>query len=60
MKPFEISLIDDVKYILVPEERWDKLHERDTLLYYLEVAGVDNWEGYGYALEMRDEEDSDN
>ena len=33
----------------------DKLKERDNWLKCLEAAGVDNWEGYDIAQDMRDE-----
>ena len=33
----------------------EKLQERDNWLNCLEAAGVDNWEGYDIAQDMRDE-----
>lgn len=37
--------------ITIPVAEWDRLNEDSAILNALEVAGVDNWEGYDYALE---------
>lgn len=42
--------------VTLSKEEYDNLCARDEWLSYLEAAGVDNWEGYNYAMEMRDEE----
>ena len=42
--------------ITISKEEYEKLKERDSFLERLEAAGVDNWEGYGYAFEYDDEE----
>lgn len=41
----ETKIIDDI----------DKLYEESEWLSYLEAAGVDNWSGYDYAVDLRDE-----
>lgn len=33
-------------------EQWIEIQKRLDLLDALEAAGVDNWEGYDYALEI--------
>ncbi len=41
--------------VFVPKERYDKL-KRDAEMYYaLQEAGVDNWDGYEYAMDILDE-----
>lgn len=36
--------------ITITKEEYDELVESRLILYALEAAGVDNWEGYGDAL----------
>jgi len=36
------------------KKRIEHLEERDAWLDCLEIAGVDNWEGYSYACDIRD------
>ena len=38
----------------------DSLEKDSTWLGYLEAAGVDNWGGYDYAQEMREEDEKNN
>lgn len=45
-----INIGDDSQGI--SKEEYKRLIERDTKLSALECAGVDNWEGYGIAMEM--------
>lgn len=40
--------------IAVPESEYNKLLERDEFLRSLEEAGVDNWEGYDIAIDIRE------
>lgn len=50
-------LIDDLRnYTLLSNERLDELHDSEHFLYCLQAAGVDNWEGYDIANEIRREE----
>ena len=42
--------------VTIPKAEYDKLLKDQEWLGFLEAAGVDNWEGYDYACEMRDEE----
>ena len=53
--------MDKSKTIEIPEYRYKDLIHAEIMLSCLESAGVDNWEGYEYAMEqygdMMDEED---
>jgi hypothetical protein len=42
--------------ITITKREYDELIKRDAWLYYLESAGVDNWEGISYAYELRRED----
>ena len=43
----------------ISQEEYEKLLKRDEMLSALEGAGVDNWEGYDYAIDMLNEDDED-
>lgn len=38
--------------ITISKKEYDQLIERSETLAALEAAGVDNWEGYDYAMEF--------
>lgn len=38
-------------YIIIAREAYDRLKSSQALLTALENAGVDNWDGYDFALE---------
>lgn len=40
--------------IEITEEEYKKLKESADMLEALYQAGVDNWDGYGYALEIKE------
>lgn len=42
--------------ITIPKDEYDQLKESERLLEALQGAGVDNWEGYDYALELMENE----
>ena len=44
---------------VISEEEYQNLKESDAVLTALENAGVDNWDGYGYAMEAFIEEEED-
>lgn len=44
--------------ITVSRKVYEALLESQSKLWRLEAAGVDNWEGYDYALEGEDDEDN--
>ena len=46
-----------VKEVLVDEEEYKELLERDKWLTCLEIAGVDNWDGIDYAQELMSQEE---
>jgi hypothetical protein len=48
---------DGVEYITIPVSKYDSLIEDSIWLSFLEMAGVDNWEGYSYAQELREEDE---
>ncbi len=49
----EYGELPDREY--VPKEKYDEL-KRDAEMYYaLQAAGVDNWDGYGDAMEILEE-----
>ena len=43
--------------MVLTKEYYEELVEDSELLSYLHEAGVDNWEGYSYAFDMRRERD---
>lgn len=43
--------------VAIPKDEYDTLKRYAAELYALEEAGVDNWEGYEYAMEILAEED---
>ena len=45
--------------ITIPLKEFTRLTERDDWLSCLEAAGVDNWQGYDYAMELSQENRSD-
>ncbi|MDU1232670.1 MAG: hypothetical protein E6980_21290, partial [Clostridium sp.] len=50
-KHIKIAKEIDNSKVLIDEEEYEELKERDNILSRLEGAGVDNWEGYSYAFE---------
>jgi hypothetical protein len=44
--------------VTISKKEYEQLKEDSFFLECLQGAGVDNWEGYDYALELRDQEDS--
>lgn len=47
------------KQITIDEELYNELVDRDAFLTALEAAGVDNWNGYDYAIEYYEESKND-
>lgn len=41
--------------ITIDKKRYDELIEAEAKLRALEAAGVDNWQGYNYAMEILNE-----
>lgn len=40
------------RFVAVPKEQYEQLLKRDLKLTALEIAGVDNWEGYEFAMDI--------
>lgn len=53
----EVEMINYKKQYIINEDRLIELLEEEDKLYLLECAGVDNWPGYDYAFEDREELD---
>lgn len=54
----DISGMDGVKkYVVISQSRLEELQEAEHELSCLESAGVDNWSGYGYAMQMMEEDE---
>lgn len=47
------------KIVMVPQDQYYKLLERDRWLSALEAAGVDNWDGWDEACEILKEWDEE-
>lgn len=45
--------------ITITKEEYYQLLEDSEWLSFLEMAGVDNWEGYGYAKDLMREENGE-
>ena len=41
--------------VTISKEEYDKLNDSERFLNALEAAGVDNWDGYGYAQDILEE-----
>lgn len=44
------------EYVTISKEQFDQLQEDSNFLECLQNAGVDNWEGYDYAVELYQEQ----
>lgn len=49
----------NIENILVPKAEYEELIEDSKMLGALRGAGVDNWDGYSYAIEMMGDEDNE-
>lgn len=45
--------------LTLSQEEYEELLESDKMLSALERAGVDNWEGYDFAIELMNDDDKD-
>jgi hypothetical protein len=48
---------DDDGYVSITKAEYDRLVERDDFLTALQGAGVDNWSGYDYAIQIKNGEE---
>ncbi len=46
--------------VTITKKEYDRLVSRDEDLGWLEAAGVDNWSGYSYAWELKEQEEQKN
>lgn len=53
----EFITIKGEEFVVIGKKEYEELVERDGWLMCLEVAGVDNWEGYDVARQMQREDD---
>lgn len=49
----------NIENILVPKAEYEELIEDSKILGALRAAGVDNWDGYSYVMEMMEDEDNE-
>jgi hypothetical protein len=47
-------MLDD-EFVTITKKEYEELKDADEMLTALYAAGVDNWEGYDYALENYEE-----
>jgi hypothetical protein len=47
----------DEEMITITKKEYDRLKKRSLKLQALDNAGVDNWDGYSYAMELLDGEE---
>jgi hypothetical protein len=45
--------------ITITKQEYDQLVEDQQFLHALQNAGVDNWEGYDYALELLEKDEGE-
>lgn len=48
-----------MEMITIPKKEYDSLVKDSKWLSYLEMAGVDNWCGYSFAHELRQEHEGE-
>jgi hypothetical protein len=44
--------------ITITQKEYNQLREDSDWLYYLERAGVDSWDGFDYALELQERDET--
>lgn len=42
--------------VTITKKEYDELSEDSLFLSFLEAAGVDNWDGYGIAIQLKNED----
>lgn len=53
-------MTDKVEMVSIPLLKYVELVEASDTLDALHAAGVDNWDGYAYAVEFLEDDDEDN
>lgn len=44
--------MNEIKTVTISEKEYHELLDRDQFLSALEAAGVDNWDGFGEAVDL--------
>jgi uncharacterized protein YggE len=52
----DLSMLDDT-YVTIKKSEYDRLIDANKMLDKLYAAGVDNWEGFEFALDDYDEDE---
>lgn len=47
----------DNEIVTITRKEYETLKKDSEWLNYLEQAGVDNWDGYGFAYELREKDE---
>ncbi len=50
---------NEAETVIITAKRYQGLLACEEWLCFLEAAGVDNWEGYGFAQELREEAENE-
>ncbi len=50
---------DGEEYVVIPKARYEELLDSEKWELAVRGAGVDNWSGYDYAMEMYREDEDD-
>lgn len=48
-------MTEEVEMVTITKKEYDRLVSDAEFLYFLEAAGVDNWDGYDIAKEMMED-----
>lgn len=52
---YQLIIMDEM--ITISQKEYNQLKKDSDWLYYLERAGVDNWDGFDYALELKERDE---
>ena len=50
-----VETVDGPAVVVIEKKRYEELLEQEKWLRALEAAGVDNWNGYDFAQDLREE-----
>lgn len=53
----KVNEVDENEMVTIPLSKYLRLIECQKTLYALNAAGVDNWEGYDFAMDILKEEE---
>lgn len=46
------------EFVTITQKRYEELLQTERFMRALEVSGVDNWDGYDFAVDILDQEDN--